>query len=161
MEQNVVLEAQEALDTLAAEEEAQEEILTDKYLLFHSGGLLFGIPADHVMEIITNHTITKLPLLPYYVRGIINLRGQILPIVDIRRLLDHPQGEDTCMIILTIYDTLVGIVVDSVQRMLDVRQDSITPVPTRNDQKLVSGMCSLPDGQTMLRFDCDTLLDQF
>lgn len=159
MNQNVLLAQQEVTESYTEEEVS--EALMEKYLLFHSGGLLFGIPAQHVVEIITNHTVTKLPLLPYYVRGIINLRGQIIPIVDIRLLLDQPQEEDTCIIILDIYDTSVGILVDSVQRMLDVREDSITDVPTRSDQKLVSGMCSLPDGQTMLRFDCTTLLDEF
>lgn len=158
MDQNVVLD-QEEFENYAAEEEPVE-VLTEKYLLFHSGGLLFGIPAEHVVEIITNHTITKLPLLPYHVRGIINLRGQIIPIVDIRLLLNQPQEEDTCIIILDIGDTSVGILVDSVQRMLDVEQDAITSVPTNTEEKLVSGMCSLPDGQTMLRFDCASLLDR-
>lgn len=158
MDQNVVLD-QEEFENYAAEEETVE-VLMEKYLLFHSGGLLFGIPAEHVVEIITNHTITKLPLLPYHVRGIINLRGQIIPIVDIRLLLNQPQEEDTCIIILDIDDTSVGILVDSVQRMLDVQQDAITSVPTNTEEKLVSGMCSLPDGQTMLRFDCASLLDR-
>ena len=158
MDQNVVLD-QEEFENYAAEEETVE-VLMEKYLLFHSGGLLFGIPAEHVVEIITNHTITKLPLLPYHIRGIINLRGQIIPIVDIRLLLNQPQEEDTCIIILDIDDTSVGILVDSVQRMLDVAQDTITSVPTNTEEKLVSGMCSLPDGQTMLRFDCASLLDR-
>ncbi len=158
MDQNVVLD-QEEFENYAAEEESVE-VLTEKYLLFHSGGLLFGIPAEHVVEIITNHTITKLPLLPYHVRGIINLRGQIIPIVDIRLLLNQPLEEDTCIIILDIDDTSVGILVDSVQRMLDVQQDTITSVPTNTEEKLVSGMCSLSDGQTMLRFDCASLLDR-
>ena len=49
---------------------------TVKYLLFCSDNLLFGVSADYVVEIITNHAITKLPLVPNYIRGIINLRGQ-------------------------------------------------------------------------------------
>ena len=61
-----------------------------KYLLFCSDNLLFGVSADYVVEIITNHAITKLPLVPNYIRGIINLRGQIIPIVDIRLLLGQP-----------------------------------------------------------------------
>lgn len=158
MEQEVILEQEPLAEHLG--EDDTPESTTEKYLLFHSGGLLFGITADHVVEIITNHTITKLPLLPGHVRGIINLRGQILPIVDIRLLLGQPCEQDTCIIILNIQEITVGILVDSVQRMLDIQQQSITPVPTRNAQKLVSGMCSLPDGQTMLRFDCNTLLDR-
>ena len=66
-----------------------QEVQTEKYLLFQSSGLLFGVPASDVVEIITNHVITWVPLLPSHVRGVINLRGQILPILDIRRLLSQ------------------------------------------------------------------------
>ena len=60
-------------------EEAAPASQSEKYLLFLSDGLLFGVPAEAVVEIITGHAITKLPLVPSYIRGIINLRGQILP----------------------------------------------------------------------------------
>ena len=75
-------------------EDGAVTVQTEKYLLFMSGDLLFGVPAESVAEIITGHTITKLPLVPGYIRGIINLRGQIIPIVDIRRLLNHGDCEN-------------------------------------------------------------------
>lgn len=131
-----------------------------KYLLFLSGDLLFGAGAEYVVEIITNHPITALPLVPEYVRGIINLRGQIIPIVDIRLLLGQEPAEQNCIIILNINDTMVGILVDTVQRMLDVPVKTLLPSPNHDQQKLVSGMCSLGDGQTMLVFDCPQLLAQ-
>ena len=81
-------------DDLKLKEEVPQ-VQTEKYLLFLSDGLLFGVPAEEVEEIITNHTVTWLPLVPDYVRGIINLRGQIIPIVDIRRLLNHPGQDDS------------------------------------------------------------------
>ena len=133
---------------------------SQKYLLFLSGGLLFGAGAEYVVEIITNHLITALPLVPSYVRGIINLRGQIIPIVDIRLLLNQEPADENCIIILNINDTMVGILVDTVQRMLDVPTDTLLPAPSHDQQKLVSGMCSLGDGQTMLVFDCPQLLAQ-
>lgn len=104
---------------------------TVKYLLFCSDNLLFGVSADYVVEIITNHAITKLPLVPNYIRGIINLRGQIIPIVDIRLLLGQPSQSDNCIIILNIEDTLVGILVDTVQKMIDVDTALILPSPLR------------------------------
>ena len=124
---------------------------TVKYLLFCSDNLLFGVSADYVVEIITNHAITKLPLVPNYIRGIINLRGQIIPIVDIRLLLGQPSQSDNCIIILNIEDTLVGILVDTVQ---------ILPSPSQDTRNLVSGMCSLSEEQTMLVFDCPQILNQ-
>lgn len=152
------------MDELYPETEGElttgHDIETNKYLLFVSDTLLFGAQADYVVEIITNHPITALPLVPSYVRGIINLRGQIIPILDIRELLHQEPMKQTCIIILKIDDSLVGILVDTVQKMIDLRADAILPAPSKDQQELVSGMCSLADGQTMLVFDCVQLLAQ-
>ena len=121
---------------------------TVKYLLFCSDNLLFGVSADYVVEIITNHAITKLPLVPNYIRGIINL------------LLGQPSQSDNCIIILNIEDTLVGILVDTVQKMIDVDTALILPSPSQDTRNLVSGMCSLSEEQTMLVFDCPQILNQ-
>lgn len=142
------------------DESVQQEILLQKYLLFLSDGLLFGVSSEYVMEIITNHTITHLPLVPDYVQGIINLRGQIIPIVDIRALLNHPSQENQCIIILNIEGTNVGILVDSVMKMLDIDPLLIHAAPPQNHRDFVSGMYALPDGQTMLIFNCLQILNE-
>ena len=130
---------------------------TEKYLLFLSDGLLFGAKAEYVVEIITNHVITPLPLVPEYIRGVINLRGQILPIVDIRLLLGHQISDESCIIILNIEGTLVGILVDTVQRMVDLKTGDILPAPGQG-RDMVCGMYSLGDGQTVLLFACPQIL---
>ncbi len=140
-------------------EENVEVNQTEKYLLFLSDGLLFGVPAEAVVEIITGHAITKLPLVPSYIRGIINLRGQILPIVDIRGLLGQGDCESDCMMILQSDGTQVGILVDQVQKMVDIDTSILLPVPPQSSKELVCGMCSLEDGQTMLAFDCARLME--
>ena len=137
---------------------AEAPISTERFLTFTSDGLTIGISTDYVTEIITNHSITVLPLVPDYVKGIINLRGQIIPIVDMRILLGCPAQQDTCIIILNINDTMVGILVDTVQKMMDIEKSAILPAPAQNTQDMVSGMCSLEDGQTMLVFDCPQIL---
>lgn len=134
-------------------------VQTEKYLLFLSDGLLFGVPAAAVVEIITGHTVTRLPLVPSYIRGIINLRGQIIPIVDIRCLLGHGDCESDCMMILQSDDTQVGILVDQVQKMVDIDTSSLLPVPPRSSNELVCGMYSLEEGRTMLAFDCQRLME--
>ena len=131
---------------------------TEKYLLFLSDSLLFGVSAENVVEIITGHTVTQLPLVPNHIRGVINLRGQIIPIVDIRYLLNHGICQNDCMIILQSDDTQVGILVDQVQKMVDMDVSTLLPVPPQSSKDLVCGMCSLEDGQTMLAFDCAQLL---
>lgn len=154
MEENLILSEEET----PVVQEADPAAATEKHLLFVSEGLLFGASANYIVEIITNHPITTLPLVPSYIRGIINLRGQLIPIVDIRQILGQPPATCDCIVILNINDTMVGILVDTVQKMIDVPLNSILPAPNQEQQKLVSGMCSLAEGQTMLVFDCAQLL---
>ena len=110
------------------------------------------------MEIITDHTITYLPRVPHYVRGIINLRGQLIPIIDMRLRLGKMPEDEHCIMVVNVENNVVGLLVDGVERMADIPRDSILPMPTQNPQKLISGMCSLPDGATMLVLDCSLLL---
>lgn len=146
-------------DMYDLEEAGAEEVQTEKYLLFVSNGLLLGVTAADVVEIITNHTITRLPLMPDYIRGIINLRGQIIPIVDIRTLFGQPTQEDACIIILNSGGTQLGILVDAVEKMVDIETQNILTTPPQNRKELVCGICSLEDGQTMLVFDCEQVLN--
>ena len=153
MAQETVLTPEVQEDTLSA-----AEVTSEKYLLFVSNQFLFGVKAEYVVEIITNHVITPVPLVPSYILGIINLRGQIIPIVDIRLLLGQQTQDDTCSIILNINETMVGILVDGVQKMVDIEKAAIVPAPAQRAKDMVSGMCSLEDGQTMLVFDCPQIL---
>ena len=134
------------------------EISTEKYLIFSSDGLMYGIKAELVKDINTDYTITYLPRVPNYVRGVINLRGQIVPIIDIRLRLGKPPREDCCVVVTNVDNNLIGIVVDGMEKMVDVSKEAILPMPTHSSQMLVSGMCSLPGGGTMLILDCDLLL---
>ena len=136
------------------------EIQTDKYLIFSSDGLMYGIKAGQVKDIITDYTITYLPRVPDYVRGVINLRGQIIPIVDIRLRLGKPERETFCGITVEVDGNMVGILVDMVEQMVDIPLDAILPVPTNKGQAMVCGMCTLPDGSTMLELDSELLLHE-
>ena len=105
-----------------------EEVQTDtrnyqKYLTFRSDGLLFGIDTNNIMEIITNLTPIKLPMVPRFVKGIINLRGQIVPIVDMRLRMGKSEIEyddKSCIIVLNMDNTERGIIVDTVDQVLDI-----------------------------------------
>lgn len=154
MEQDVLFQTEDDLSP-----ETPQTVHTEKYLLFTSGNLLFGVPAESVSEIITRHVITWVPLLPPHVEGVINLRGQIIPILDIRRLLSQDFQESTCIIILQTEDEQVGILVDQVERMVDVDAATVLPVPPRSSQELVKGICSLESGKTVMIFDCVRLLE--
>ena len=133
---------------------------TDKYLIFRSGGILFGIHSDSVKEIITETRITLIPVLPEHISGVVNLRGLIMPIVDFRRLLGQVSQKNSCTIVLEYEDVQLGILVDDVDQMVDVDKKGILPVPYQNGQSiqnLVTGMYSLPDQSTLMMLDISFL----
>lgn len=139
--------------------QVEEVADTKKYLIFNTDNLKFGIDANSVVEIITNYSITFLPMLPDFVRGIFNLRGDMIPILDIRLRLGKEAQEDCLVIVLNVGGTQLGLLVDSVDQMLDIPNKDILPTPVNHSQKLVNGMVSLPDGSgTMMVLDCEELL---
>ena len=121
--------------------------------------LKIGIDAEQVVELLNSYVATYLPMMPDYILGIFNMRGQIIPIMDIRLRLGKPPLEEGILIVLDYNNNQLGIRVDSVDLMLDIPVDSIVPIPSQSAQKLVSGMCTLPDGSgTMLVLDCEQLI---
>ena len=139
--------------------QVEDTVDTQKYLIFNTDNLKFGIDANSVVEIITNYSITFLPMLPEFVRGIFNLRGDMIPILDIRLRLGKESREDCLVIVLNVDGTQLGLLVDSVDQMLDIPKENILPTPINHNQKLVSGMVTLPDGSgTMMVLDCEELL---
>ena len=130
-----------------------------KHLIFTVDDLKIGIDAEQVVEIMHVYTATYLPMMPDYIQGIFNMRGQIIPIMDIRLRLGKPPREESILIVIDYNNNQLGIQVDSVDLMLDISLDSIVPIPSQSAQKLVSGMCSLPDDYgTMLVLDCEQLI---
>ena len=99
------------------QEAASDDRNVARFLTFLSDGLYFGVNTKNVIEIINNHKIRPLPMVPDYVRGIINLRGQVIPIIDMRLRMGKPFQEytpKTCIVILEIDSNTIGIIVDSV-----------------------------------------------
>lgn len=148
-----------ATESRMATVETEVEEQTEKFLIFESDGLLFGAPVEYVVEIITHHTVTCLPKVPNYVAGVINLRGQIIPIIDIRLRLGKERREDCYIIVLDVEGMQIGILVDAVDQMIDLPSSAVLPMPGNTAQKLVSGLCSLPKGGTMMVLDCAQLLE--
>lgn len=138
-----------------------ESVAGRNYLIFTVMDLRIGLDAEQVVEIMNDYTVTYLPMMPSYIQGIFNMRGQIIPIMNIRYRLGKPPKEgEELLIVLDYNNTQMGIQVDSVDRMLNIPNDSIVPIPSQSAQKLVNGMCSLPDGSgTMLVLDCEQLID--
>ncbi len=130
------------------------------YLIFLIDNLKFGVDTEYVVEILSSYSAAYLPMMPNYIRGIFNMRGQIIPVLDIRLLVGKPSNtEESLLIVLNYNNTQVGILVDSVDQKSEIPASIIMPVPSTNAQPLVSGMCTIPDGSgTMLVLDCESLL---
>ena len=157
MNDEVMFEQQDDAEALNI---VDDTIDSQKYLIFMADHLKLGVIAEDVVEILNNQVITYLPMVPDFIRGIINMRGQMVPIVDIRARMGLPSAEeDTLVIVLNLGDVQLGILVDAVDQMLDIPRVNILPMPANSAQMLVSGMCSLPDGSgTMMVLDCEQLM---
>lgn len=147
---------EEFLDTL----ETEEASTIERCLTFKAGDLILYISTRHVIEIINNYSITNLPLVPPYIKGIINLRGQVLPVVDIQMRMGKAEaecGSDTCIIVLDIDSVSLGIIVDSVRQVIDIDLQDVRPIPLKRQQKLLDGMVTMEDGSVFMSVDCQAL----
>lgn len=119
-------------DLMEADEATESETEEQKYLTFWTDGELFGIPISDVVQIISMQEITPLPDFPEYAKGVINLRGNIIPVIDMRIRLKKPEteyNESTCIIVTNIKDTYIGFIVDTVDEVVDIDDDNISPTP--------------------------------
>ncbi|HLW56161.1 MAG TPA: chemotaxis protein CheW [Bacteriovoracaceae bacterium] len=103
-----------------------------RFLEFALGKESYAIELLKVKEVITPPEMTPIPKAPSYVCGLMNLRGLVLTVIDLRKKLSITPSEDTSqngVIIFDLGERLVGVVVDSIQRVLNVEEDNIKPVP--------------------------------
>lgn len=134
----------------------------ERYLTFRSDGLNYAIDTLYVIEIINNYAITVLPMVPSYITGIINLRGAIVPILDIRSKMNKSPTDISngySIIVLNVNTVGLGIIIDEVSQVVDIDQTKISSMPINNHQELVNGMITLGD-DTLLFMDCEQLVNQ-
>lgn len=123
-----------------------EDTMKDRFLTFHLGDEVYGIDILHVIEIIGMLNITKVPDMPEFVRGVINLRGQVIPVMDIRTRFNMPPleyNDRTCVIVIRVDSELIGLVVDTVEEVVTISENSISPPPNigkKTSHKYINGM---------------------
>ena len=104
-----------------------------KYLTFSLAGEEYGIEILRVHEIIGMMPVTRVPRTPEMIRGVINLRGKVIPIVDLRRKFEMPSTEqtgETCIIVVQVHGIQTGLVVDSVSDVMDITGADVEDVPS-------------------------------
>ncbi len=142
-----------------------DDSMHGKYLTFAVGDEVYGIEIAYVTEIIGVQAITEVPELPGYIKGIINLRGKIIPVLDVRlRFNQVPQIYDdrTCTIVIDINSLIVGVIVDTVLEVLSIEDDDIAPPPdarSRFSSEYINGIAKTPSGVKLL-LDCDKLIGE-
>lgn len=140
-----------------------------KYLTFTLGAEEYGIGILKIKEIIGMMPITTLPRTPEFVKGVINLRGKVIPVIDLRmRFVMDKIGytERTCIIVVEIGGDMgtvqIGIVVDAVSEVLNIKADDIEDTPTfgsKLDTAYILGMAKMEGGVKIL-LDIDTVLNE-
>ena len=116
-----------------AENEATSTERAGKYLTFGLAGEEYGLEILRVREIMGVMDITAVPRTPDFVKGVINLRGKVIPVVDLRlkfgfEALEHT--EETCIIVVDVGSIEMGIVVDRVSEVLDIAEENIDDAPS-------------------------------
>lgn len=142
--------------TNSVSETEKIEGLDDRYLLFNIEDSYYGLPLAMALEILTIQHITYLPCVASYIKGIINLRGKVIPVLDIRAKLGNPEREydsKTCIIVIDLHDMYIGLIVDMVSEVLTVSQDKIIP-PPKNSSSYISSVTQLED-KLVLNLDCE------
>ena len=140
-----------------------------KYLTFSLKGEEYGIEILKIKEIIGMMTVTQIPKTPPYVKGVINLRGKVIPVVDLRlRFSMEETGytDRTCIVVVDIrhgsgQDFLIGIVVDAVSEVLNIKEAEIEETPnfgTKLDTDYILGLAKTASGVKIL-LDIDQVLN--
>ena len=137
-----------------------------KYVTFKSGEEYFGLKIQYVNEIIVFQEITKIPESESYIKGLINLRGKIIPVIDVRlRFKQEPfeYTDRTCIIVVNVKNIVVGLIVEQIAEVVEIQEENIIPSPSvgkadKSQNKYVYAIGKVGD-QVKLLLDPDRLLN--
>ncbi len=119
-----------------------EDTLKDMYLSFRLGDEDYCLEIRHVTEIVGMQKVTEVPDMPHYVKGVVNLRGQVIPVIDMRlrfNMVGREYDERTCIVVINLRNgqIQVGLVVDTVNEVRSIEENSVSPPP-----KSGTGQCA-------------------
>jgi purine-binding chemotaxis protein CheW len=145
--------------------EQEEDTQHGRFLTFSLGEEIYGIEIEYVTEIIGLQQITKIPEVAEYIKGIINLRGKIIPVIDMRlKFNKEPIEYDdrTCIVVVDTQEMVVGLIVDKVAEVLTIEDEDISPPPSYKSgirNRYIRGIGKIDDEVTLL-LDCKKLFDE-
>ncbi|HWQ50709.1 MAG TPA: chemotaxis protein CheW [Terriglobales bacterium] len=141
-----------------------EDTQKNRFLTFMVDSESYGLEISVVTEIIGIQEITKIPETPDFIKGVINLRGRVIPVMDVRLRFRKPplQYDDrTCIVVVDMQKLSVGLIVDSVSEVLSIQEEDIVPPPEFNTTKnrYVRGIAKT-GGSIKMLLDCNRLLTE-
>ena len=160
---SAIATAGSATTALSSASRAAAGDMVDEYLTFTLGREEYGVDILKVQEIRGYDAVTRLPDAPEWIKGVINLRGAIIPVVDLRikfRLGEPVYDGFTVMIILNVSGRVIGAVVDSVSDVTQLRPDQIRPAPELGlqvDARYIAGMGSV-DQRMLILLDIERMV---
>ncbi|MFG6335131.1 MAG: chemotaxis protein CheW [Lachnospiraceae bacterium] len=149
------------------EELLEEDSQKGMFMTFQTGKEFFGISISYVNEIIAMQPIAAIPEVDDYIKGLINLRGKIIPVIDVRvRFKMEPceYTDRTCIIVIDVKSTMIGLIVERLADVDTISEDSIVPPPSlgrkeHEHNKYVYGLARTGDTVTLL-LDPEKLIKQ-
>lgn len=145
--------------------EEEEDTMLGQYLTFLMDQEVYGIEIRYVTEIIGIQEINTLPEVPAYIKGIINLRGKIIPVIDMRIKFKKEAmeyTERTCIVVVDMGDKLAGLIVDSVAEVTKIDDKEISPPPNfgqGTSSRYIGGIAKV-DGKVKLLLELETLFSE-
>ena len=144
----------------------QDENQENKFLTFNIGKEEYGIEIQNVMQILGMQKITELPEMPSFVQGVINLRGKVIPVIDVRLRFGFEKREfddRTCIIVIDINDISVGLIVDQVKEVIGIPFANIEPPPSINksaESRYIKGLGKFGDSVKIMLDTQKLLFDE-
>ncbi len=153
-------------DPTLYDEDDDFDAQADKYLLFRISKEIYGIDIKHVKEIIELQKITEVPDMPEYINGVLNLRGKIIPAMDMRlrfHMEERMYDSRTCIIIVNVNNKAIGLVVDTVAEVQDIPLENIEPAPNFKSsnvkERFISGLAKAGEDVQII-LDVEKIISQ-
>jgi len=144
--------------------EMEEDTQSGRFLTFQINNEVYGIEIKYVTEIIGIQPITEVPELPDYMKGIINLRGKIIPVMDVRLRFKKAvveYNDRTCVIVIDIGSISIGLIVDNVSEVLSIPEEEIVAPPDikNGGNRYIKGIGKVGN-EVKLLLDCERLINE-
>ncbi len=153
------------LNTMSGVGNATSDEMENMYLNVYIGQEVYGIEIRYVLQIVGMQEINPMPEMPAYMKGFINLRGNVIPVVSMRERfgqMDDPYTERTCIVIAQVGDREIGLIVDAIKETVTIEPERISPQPTTSSSSsnsYIVGIAQLGNNHVSILIDVQKLFD--